>query len=125
MNIDAITQSVEALTIGRPQVADTLIMIPLTRGAFQPRAYKVLEEAIFVVRDRIAGLELFDHPETLALKLPKLVRSYGLDAIDESAASEPCSIPTSERFLQGIASAQRSDDHAVGLGAHIRLQGAA
>jgi len=98
---------------------------PADSRAFQPRAYKVLEEAIFVVRDRIAGLELFDHPETLALKLPKLVRSYGLDAIDESAASEPCSIPTSERFLQGIASAQRSDDHAVGLGAHIRLQGAA
>lgn len=92
MNIDAITQSIEAL--------------------------------IFVVRDRIAGLELFDHPETLALKLPKLVRSYGLDAIDESASFEVCSIPTSEGFLQGIARAQRSDDHAVGLGTHVRLQGA-
>jgi ARG/rhodanese/phosphatase superfamily protein len=80
--------------------------------------------AIFVVRDRIAGLELFDHPETLALKLPKLVRSYGLDAIDESAAFEPSSISTSEAFLQGIARAQRSEDPAVGLGAHIRLQGA-
>ena len=80
--------------------------------------------AIFIVRDRIAGLELFDHPETLALKLPKLVRSYGLDAIDESAAFEPSSIPTSEGFLQGIARAQRSEDHAVGLGAHLRLQGA-
>jgi hypothetical protein len=80
--------------------------------------------AIFIVRDRIAGLELFDHPETLALKLPKLVRSYGLDAIDESAALEPCSIPTSEAFLQGIARAQRTDDPAVGLGVHTRLQGA-
>lgn len=80
--------------------------------------------AIFVVRDRIAGLELFDHPETLALKLPKLVRSYGLDAIDESAAFEACSIPTSEAFLHGIAGAQRSEDHAVGLGIHTRLQGA-
>lgn len=80
--------------------------------------------AIFVVRDRIAGLELFDHPETLALKLPKLVRSYGLDAIDESASFEASSIPTSEGFLQGIARAQRSDDPAVGLGVHTRLQGA-
>jgi hypothetical protein len=284
VNIDAITQSIEALNIGRPQVAETLIMIPLTRGAFQPRSYRVLEEAIsdetasvsevsesgsvpsllfenkapqpvllidgdtlmgakqnrtlnlsilipawtrieipvscveagrwsrtsrhfspsadhmyasgrarmmhdvhrsldagqgpradqqgvwgdidrkigrmgvrsrtramtdiyeqrgcsldtmveqltpapdqvgaiFVVRDRIAGLELFDHPETLALKLPKLVRSYGLDAIDESASFEACSIPTSERFLQGIASAQRSEDPSVGAGAHLRLQG--
>jgi hypothetical protein len=285
VNIDAITQSIEALIIGRPRVAEKLIMIPLTRGALQPRTYKVLEEAIsdetasvsevseggsvpnllfenkapqpvllidgdtlmgakqnrtlnlsilipagarieipvscveagrwsrtsrhfspsadhmyasgrarmmhdvhrsldaghgpradqqgvwgdidrkmgrmgvrsrtrtmtdiyeqrgcsldtmvgqltpapdqvgaiFIVRDRIAGLELFDHPETLALKLPKLVRSYGLDAIDESAGSEPCSIPTSERFLQGISSAQRSDDPAVGQGVHTRLQGA-
>lgn len=80
--------------------------------------------AIFVVRDRIAGLELFDHPETLALKLPKLVRSHGLDAIDESASFEACSIPTSEGFLQGIASAQRSEAPSVGAGAHLRLQGA-
>ena len=44
--MDAIKQCVEALIIGKPQAVEKLIMIPLSRGAFQPRAYKVLEEAI-------------------------------------------------------------------------------
>jgi hypothetical protein len=79
--------------------------------------------AIFVIRDRIAGLELFDHPETMALKLPKLVRSYGLDAVDESAVFDACSIQTSEEFLLVIASAKRTEDRAVGLGVHTRLDG--
>src|SRR5689334_18579572 len=45
-SMDAITQCIEALSIGRPQAAESLIMIPLSRGAYQPRSYKVLEEAI-------------------------------------------------------------------------------
>ena len=70
--------------------------------------------AIFIVRDCIVGLELFDHPETMALKLPKLVRSYGLDAIDEDAAFEECSIQTGEELLLVIASARQSEDPTVG-----------
>jgi hypothetical protein len=80
--------------------------------------------AIFIVRDRIAGLELFDHPETMALKLPKLVQSYGLDAVDSTAILGACPVSTTEDFLQLIADAQRSEDETVGLGKHTRLQAA-
>jgi len=78
--------------------------------------------AIFVIDDRIAGLELFDHPETLGIKLPKLVQSYALDAIDDDATPEECSIQTNEELLLVIGSARRSEDRAVGLGLHTRLQ---
>lgn len=78
--------------------------------------------AVFAIRDRICGLELFDHPETMALKLPKLVQSYGLDAIDNTARPAECAIQTSEEFLFLIANAQRSEDETVGLGKHTRLQ---
>jgi len=44
--MDAITQCIEALIVGSPQVVEQLVMIPLARGTVQPRTYKVLEEAI-------------------------------------------------------------------------------
>ena len=78
--------------------------------------------AIFVILDRIAGLELFDHPETMKIKLPKLVRSYGLDAIDDEAPLDECSIQTNEELLLVVGNAKRSEDQAVGLGVHTRLQ---
>jgi hypothetical protein len=40
--------------------------------------------AAFIVRGRLVGAELFDSPRTFAQLLPKLVRSYGLDALDHS-----------------------------------------
>ncbi len=36
------------------------------------------------MRGRLIGAELFDSPRTFAQLLPKLVRSYGLDALDHS-----------------------------------------
>ena len=38
--------------------------------------------ALFAIEGRIAGLELFDAPATFASFLPRLVRSYALDAIE-------------------------------------------
>ncbi len=38
--------------------------------------------AVFAIRGQIAGLDVFDAPRTWTLLMPKLVRSYGLDALD-------------------------------------------
>jgi hypothetical protein len=42
--------------------------------------------ALFAIGDRLVGLDLFDHETTFRKLLPKLVRSYALDAMD--AATE-------------------------------------
>lgn len=57
--------------------------------------------ALFAINGRVVGLDLFDAPATLASALPKLVRGYALDALDEG-----------QRFP------------AVGLGEDLRLASA-
>jgi len=37
---------------------------------------------VFIISGAVAGLDLFDNPETLIKLMPKLVRSYALDALD-------------------------------------------
>jgi len=37
--------------------------------------------ALFTIRGMIAGFDAFDHPRTWAQTVPKLLRSYGLDAL--------------------------------------------
>jgi hypothetical protein len=87
--------------------------------------------ALFVVGDRVIGLDLFDRPTTLAKILPKLVRGVAVDAID--AASEPGPVPerptagrgpAEERaagFLAIAADASQRATPALGLGEDVRL----
>jgi ARG and Rhodanese-Phosphatase-superfamily-associated Protein domain len=51
--------------------------------AFVPRDGQV--GAIFVVGDAIFGLDVFDQPASFAALLPKLVRSYAIDALNSSS----------------------------------------
>ncbi len=41
--------------------------------------------AAFLIDDRPAGIDVFDHPGTMRKMLPKLVRSYAVDALSEEA----------------------------------------
>lgn len=43
--------------------------------------------AVFRIGGKVSGIELFDYPQTFAKLLPKLVRSYALDALDEERRS--------------------------------------
>ena len=47
--------------------------------------------AVFAIDGRVAGLELFDSPGSFARYLPKIVRSYAMDAADppKSGAAPP------------------------------------
>jgi hypothetical protein len=53
--------------------------------------------ALFAIGGRVAGLELFDVPDTLASYLPTLMRSYALDAMEQmgqgASRSEPHAAP--------------------------------
>lgn len=81
--------------------------------------------AVFAINGKIVGLDLFDRPETLARLLPKLVRSYALDALDvdrqEQEAPEEGDV---HAFVAALGAAKAARFDAVGEGEELRLDGA-
>jgi hypothetical protein len=78
--------------------------------------------ALFCIHGDLIGLDLFDHPATLAKLLPKLVRSYALDAIDAAGARAQKPEPAAaQAFLDATAKAAVETFPAVGLGEDARL----
>jgi len=78
--------------------------------------------ALFAVNGSPWGIDLFDAPATLGKTLPKLVRSYALDAIDV-ASETPAPLLEQEalRFVSDAMSARVDRFPAVGLGEDLRL----
>ncbi len=88
-------------------------------GAF--RAEPEQTGAVFAIGDKVEGLELFDCPQTLAEMLPKLIRSYAIDAV-ESIGSHRCN-PSAENasaFLSRLRSGEFETYTAVGEGTEVR-----
>jgi hypothetical protein len=92
--------------------------------------------ALFVVEDRIVGFDLFDCAPTFRKLLPKLVRSYALDAIDRGGASrervrgsrghraQSCSLRTAvNKFLADVIRLEPQRVKAIGLGDDVRVNG--
>ena len=78
--------------------------------------------AVFAINGQIRGMELFDFSVTFRKLMPKLLRSYALDAIDEQDGSANSSPPDVMRFLSAVAAADGSEHPAVGVGDDIRCQ---
>jgi hypothetical protein len=81
--------------------------------------------AVFAINAKVAGLELFDHPDGFARAFPKLVRSWALDAIEDSPGE--VSVPPTEAaraFLEMVAEAEMPSFAAVGQGTDVRLSAA-
>jgi hypothetical protein len=85
--------------------------------------------AVFTIKGRVSGFELFDSPNTLRKLWPKLLRSYGLDALDRvGSAGEKEEKPTPdvglndvEAFLQKVSGGETKRYVAIGEGDDIRL----
>jgi len=77
--------------------------------------------AVFSINGQIRGVELFDFPATFRKLLPKLLRSYALDAIDEQGDSVDGRSQDVERFLESVVVADVSQHRAVGEGEDIRI----
>ena len=80
--------------------------------------------AVFVTRDRIAGVEVFDHPQSWARQMPMLVRSYGLDALDDAlhgALDGVAKGPTVPEFVSRIGLDGVETFAAIGLGTDVRF----
>ncbi len=90
--------------------------------AFQPVARQV--GAVFAINGQIAGMELFDATAALAAYLPKLVKSYALDALDAQREVPPMvESETIRQFLKQLGAATQERYSASGAGEDVRLEG--
>ena len=79
--------------------------------------------AVFAIDDTISGVDLFDSPATLEKVLPKLVRSYALDAVETAnPADDRTDRKNARRFLQTLADSKFESFPAVGLGDDLRIE---
>jgi hypothetical protein len=78
--------------------------------------------AVFSIKGRIAGLEFFDAARTCQLLMPKIIRSYALDAIDPGyrgyREGGPCS---PAEVLSRLGESGYSTHKAVGEGEDLRF----
>ncbi len=86
--------------------------------------------AVFAIEGKVVGLELFDSPETLRKLFPKLLRSYGLDALDRARSGAATAgarrTPSRARaaaFLRRVSRANEEQFPALGEGQDLRLTG--
>jgi hypothetical protein len=95
------------------------------------RPFTVLEGqcgAMFAVGERVTGLDLFDSSDTLRKLFPKLLRSYGLDALDQarqegSETKAQCASEKANAFLAQVGNTGAEEFPAVGEGVDVRLRG--
>jgi len=78
--------------------------------------------AVFTIRGMIAGVDVFDHPRTWAQTMPKLLRSYGLDALDHTIGGDGFATPEPHRFLDAVSHATCTVYPAVGAGRDLRFE---
>ena len=79
--------------------------------------------AVFAIRGAIAGFDAFDSPATWARTVPKLLRSYGLDALDAAIGGDGFATPDPQRFLEAVSRATCTIYPAVGAGQDLRFEG--
>ena len=77
---------------------------------------------VFAFGSETMGLDLMDHPDTMRTMLPKLVRSYALDAVEAPHAPAAATSGAAE-FLTRVGKSEPLIRPAVGLGEDVRLAG--
>ena len=87
--------------------------------------------AVFAIGKQICGLDAFDKPATFAALLPKLVRSYGIDAMEQDSARDgeqarnKVAAPNGksvDEFLKSLSAGKIEEHSAVGLGKDFRIE---
>ena len=88
--------------------------------------------AAFLLDDRFAGLDLLGGPDLLEQLLPKIVRSYALDALDDdrpgqndgsvTGRDDAASSRAVSEAIEELSQIQASRHGALGLGEDIRLR---
>ena len=79
--------------------------------------------AMFAIGSRLIGFELFEHPDLLGRMLPKVVRSYALDALTARDGDSSPGPEAAKSFLAEVAEGQVQTFPAVGAGEDLRISG--
>ena len=80
---------------------------------------------VFCVAGTICGMDVFDKATTFAALLPKLVRSYGIDALEHGSGTDAApSRNAVSRFLGSLCEGRLDEHDAVGLGHDVRVEAA-
>lgn len=122
LNADSPTAAMEAMFTGHAVTIDGFV------EACGPIEGQV--GALFAINGRIAGLELCDRSDVLHKLLPKIVRSYAIDAIDARTGLQARRVPdidgaaTARQFMEFIPRALVTTAPAIGAGTDVRLTGA-
>jgi hypothetical protein len=78
--------------------------------------------SVFCIDGAVAGIDLFDNPGTLRKLMPKLIRSYALDALETSSNdSNATSVNEVQRFIEIVATTEVQEFPAIGLGEDLRV----
>ncbi|KPK61101.1 MAG: hypothetical protein AMJ59_03910, partial [Gammaproteobacteria bacterium SG8_31] len=80
--------------------------------------------AVFALDGQVAGLELFDAPETFGKLFPKLLDSYAMDALESQVGDSDA--PSQDQvadFLSRVARANVENFEALAEGRDLRLHG--
>lgn len=110
MSVDSPTEAMSSIFDQYSQELDNYAQ------AFTPGRNQI--GAIFVMNNRSLGLDLFDQAATFARFLPKLVRSYAIDALERRRADSdaPATGAEATAFLDHLSNAPFEDYPGVGLG---------
>ena len=78
--------------------------------------------AVFSIKGRVTGLEFFDAAETCHLLMPKIIRSYALDAIDPGYRGHKASgLGSPAEVIARLTESDYSTHKAVGEGEDLRF----
>lgn len=78
--------------------------------------------ALFLIDEKVAGLDIFDKSDTLARSMEKLVTSYAVDALRSGAGVTRLeNLDDGKSFLRTVEKAECAKHPAVGVGVDIRF----
>ncbi len=78
--------------------------------------------AVFAIKGQLAGMELFDRSDTCRLLMPKIIRSYALDAIDPGyQGSENLTMSLPSEVIELVTRSGYTSHKAVGEGEDLRF----
>lgn len=112
---------VESATAAMADIYDSYDL-DIEEYAVKFRAVENQVGVVFAIDGQVEGMDLFDATDTLGAMLPKLARSFAVDALESASHDAPqAQISVAAQFLDRLAAAAVDSYPGVGLGNDIRI----